>query len=76
MADIASIAMEGEYRDGTSLSFVRRSEEESTQIFAVRCRDGEFFVVFDAILRGPRDVCAGSWGDVAWVDDLAGRMSV
>lgn len=30
-------------------------------------------MVFDSVLRGPRDVCAGSWGDVAWVDDLAGE---
>jgi hypothetical protein len=28
-------------------------------------------VVFDAILGGPRDVCASSWGNVAGVDDFA-----
>jgi hypothetical protein len=28
-------------------------------------------VVLDAVLRGPRDVCASSWWDVAGVDDFA-----
>jgi hypothetical protein len=73
VANVSSISVEGENRDWTSLRFVGRSEEESTEGFAIGCRDRELFVVFDSVLRGPRDVCAGSWGDVAWVDDLAGE---
>ena len=73
MAYVSSIAMEGKDRDRASLRFVGRAKEEGTQSLAVRCRDREFFVVFDPVLRGTRNVCASSWWDVAWVDDLAGE---
>lgn len=70
MADVASIAVESENRNWTSLRFVGGAKQESTESFAVGCWNREFFVVFDAVLRGPRDVCACSWWDVARVDDL------
>ena len=39
MADVASIAMESENRDRTSLSLVGRTKEESTEGFAIGCWD-------------------------------------
>lgn len=76
MADISSVAVEGQDRDRPSSGFVRGPHEKRAQSFAIWSRQRKFFEVFDAELRRSWNFCSSSWWYVPWIDDLAVAKSV
>jgi hypothetical protein len=71
VADVACVSVEEQDGNGAGLGFVVGPQEEGAESFAVGGWEREFFVVVEAVFGGPRDLGAGSGGNVAWVDDLA-----
>jgi hypothetical protein len=52
-----------------------RSDEEGAKGFTVRCRHEKFLGISESELRGSRDVGAGVWGYVSWVNDVTVKLS-
>ena len=78
MADIPSVAMEHEDCELLGLLFVRWSNEESAQRFAIRCGYSKIFVVEDTKFIWSRDpfVRPCSYWQITRINELTWWLSV